>query len=128
MRVLAVDDDGDTLEMLSLFLRRAGAEVASAPSAAAALEVLERFRPDVLVADIGMPEVDGYELLRRVRALGAERGGLTPAVALTAYAGEADRAHALRSGFQAHLTKPVEPDALISTVTNLAGTAAPTES
>jgi PAS domain S-box-containing protein len=128
VRVLAVDDDEDTLEMLSLFLRRAGAEVAAARSAAAALETLERFRPDVLVADIGMPEVDGYELLRRVRALGAERGGLTPAVALTAYAGESDRARALRSGFQAHLPKPVEPDALINAVANLAGTAAPTES
>jgi CheY-like chemotaxis protein len=127
MRVLAVDDDEDTLEMLSLFLRRAGAEVAAAASAAAALEALERFRPDVLVADIGMPEVDGYELIRRVRALGAERGGSTPAVALTAYAGENDRARALRSGFQAHLPKPVEPDALIDAVTNLAGTAAPSE-
>ena len=127
MRVLAVDDDADTLEMLTLFLRRAGAEVATAASAAAALEALERFRPDVLGADIGMPEVDGYELLRRIRALGAERGGLTPAVALTAYAGEADRARALRSGFQAHLPKPVEPDALVNTVSNLAGNAAPSE-
>ena len=123
-----MDDDADTLEMLSLFLRRAGAEVSAAATAASALESLERFRPDVLVADIGMPEMDGYELLRRVRALGAERGGLTPAVALTAYAGEADRARALRSGFQAHLPKPVEPDALIKAVTVLAGTAAPTES
>ena len=127
MRVLAVDDDEDTLEMLSLFLRRAGAEVAVASSAAAALEALERLRPDVLVADIGMPEVDGYELIRRVRALGAERGGLTPAVALTAYAGEPDRARALRSGFQGHLTKPVAPDALIDAVANLAGTVAPSE-
>jgi PAS domain S-box-containing protein len=127
MRVLAVDDDEDTLEMLSLFLRRAGAEITVASSAAAALEALERFRPDVLVADIGMPEVDGYELLRRVRSLGAERGGLTPAIALTAYAGEADRARALRSGFQAHLPKPIEPDALINAVNNLAGTAAPNE-
>jgi PAS domain S-box-containing protein len=127
LRVLAVDDDEDTLEMLTLFLRRAGAEVASAGSAAAGLETLERFRPDVLVADIGMPEADGYELLRRVRALGPERGGLTPAIALTAYAGEPERARALRSGFQAHLPKPVEPDALISAVTNLAGTAAPSE-
>ncbi|HWS90456.1 MAG TPA: PAS domain S-box protein [Pyrinomonadaceae bacterium] len=127
VRVLVVDDDEDTLEMLTLFLRRAGAEVARAESAAAALETLERFRPDVLVADIGMPEVDGYELLRRVRALAPERGGLTPAVALTAYAGESDRARALRSGFQAHLPKPVEPAALIDAVTSLAGTAAPSE-
>jgi CheY-like chemotaxis protein len=127
VRVLAVDDDADTLEMLSLFLRRAGAEVTGAASAAAALETLEHFRPDVLVADIGMPEADGYELIRRVRALGAKRGGLTPAVALTAYAGDADRARALRSGFQAHLPKPVEPDALVKAVTDLAGTAAPSE-
>ncbi|HEX8291161.1 MAG TPA: ATP-binding protein [Pyrinomonadaceae bacterium] len=127
LRVLAVDDDADTLEMLTLFLRRAGAEVASAGSAAAALETLERFRPDVLVADIGMPEVDGYELLRRVRALTPERGGLTPAIALTAYAGETDRVRALRSGFQAHLPKPVEPDDLIKAVTSLAGSAAPSE-
>ncbi|HEX7316835.1 MAG TPA: PAS domain S-box protein [Pyrinomonadaceae bacterium] len=128
LRVLVVDDDADTLDMLTLFLRRAGAEVAPAPAAVVALEALDRFRPDVLVADIGMPEVDGYELIRRVRALGAERGGATPAVALTAYAGEPDRARALRSGFQAHLPKPVEPAALINTVTNLAGTAAPSES
>jgi PAS domain S-box-containing protein len=127
MRVLAVDDDADTLEMLLLFLRRAGAEVLAAASATAALDALEHFRPDVLVADIGMPEVDGYELLRRVRALGAERGGLTPAIALTAYAGEADRTRALRSGFQTHLPKPVEPDALVNAITNLAGTAAPSE-
>ena len=127
LRVLVVDDDSDTLDMLTLFLRRAGAEVALAPTAAAALETLERFRPDVLVADIGMPDVDGYELVRRLRALPPERGGLTPAVALTAYAGEADRARALRAGFQAHLTKPVEPDALIAAVTDLAGTAAPSD-
>ncbi len=127
MRVLVVDDDRDTLEMLLLLLRRAGAEVAPVESAAAALETIERFRPDVLVADIGMPEVDGYELLRRVRALPPERGGLTPAVALTAYAGEADRARAFRSGFQAHLPKPVKPDALIDAVAKLPGTAAPSE-
>ena len=127
MRVLAVDDDADTLEMLLLVLRRAGAEVAGAPSAAAALEALERLRPDVLVADIGMPEADGYELLRRVRALQPERGGLTPAVALTAYAGDAARARALRSGFQAHLPKPVAPADLVKTVADLAGTAAPSE-
>ena len=77
----------------------------------------------MLIADIGMPEADGYELLRRVRALPPERGGLTPALALTAYAGETDRARALRSGFQAHLPKPVEPGALIDAVTRLAGTA-----
>ncbi|HEX8560416.1 MAG TPA: PAS domain S-box protein [Pyrinomonadaceae bacterium] len=127
LRVLLVDDDEDTLEMLSLFLRRAGAEVTAVASAVAALGALERVRPDVVVADIGMPGVDGYELIRRARSLGAERGGLTPAVALTAYAGEADRARALRSGFQAHLAKPVEPDALIGAIVNLAGRAAARE-
>jgi CheY-like chemotaxis protein len=74
----------------------------------------------VVVADIGMPGVDGYEFVRRLRALGAERGGRTPAVALTAYAAESDRVRALRTGFQAHLAKPVDPAALVGTLADLA--------
>ncbi|HEV2861944.1 MAG TPA: ATP-binding protein [Pyrinomonadaceae bacterium] len=127
VRVLLVDDDDDTLEMLQALLRRAGAEVTAVTSAGAALGALERVRPDVMVADIGMPGVDGYELVRRVRSLGAERGGQTPAVALTAYAGEADRVRALRSGFQTHLAKPVAPSDLVAAVVNLAGRIAPSE-
>jgi PAS domain S-box-containing protein len=127
LRVLLLDDDEDTLEMLKTFVRRAGAEVTRASSAAAALDALERVRPDVIVADIGMPGVDGYEFVRRLRALGAERGGQTPAVALTAYAAESDRVRALRTGFQAHLAKPVDPAALIATLVNLAARPAPRE-
>jgi PAS domain S-box-containing protein len=127
LRVLLVDDEDDTLEMLKMFMRRAGAEVTAASTAVAALDVLERVRPDVIVADIGMPDVDGYEFLRRLRARGADRGGQTPAVALTAYAAESDRLRALRTGFQAHLTKPLDPAALINTLVNLAGRPAPRE-
>jgi PAS domain S-box-containing protein len=128
LRILLVDDEEDTLEMLKMFMRRAGAEVTAASTAVAALEVLERVRPDVIVADIGMPDVDGYEFLRRLRARGADRGGQTPAVALTAYAAESDRLRALRTGFHAHLTKPLDPAALINTLVNLAGRPAPRES
>ena len=127
LRVLLVDDDEDTLEMLKMFMRRAGAEVTGAPSATAALDALERVRPDVIVADIGMPGVDGYEFVRRLRALGADHGGHTPAVALTAYAAESDRVRALRTGFQAHLAKPIDPAALIATLVNLAAHPSPHE-
>jgi PAS domain S-box-containing protein len=121
VRVLLVDDESDTLEIVSFLLRRGGAVVTAVPSAAAALEALGRAGPDVIVADVGMPGVDGYELMRRVRALGPDEGGRTPAVALTAYATAADQAQALRSGFQRHLAKPVEPGALYAAVADLAG-------
>ncbi|HYG83018.1 MAG TPA: PAS domain S-box protein, partial [Pyrinomonadaceae bacterium] len=123
LRAMLVDDNEDTLEMLSMFLRRAGAEVTAISSADAALGELGRVRPDVIVADIGMPQTDGYELIRNVRRLGAAQGGRTPAVALTAYAGEADRARALRAGYQSHLAKPVEPEALIEAIVEVAGRA-----
>ena len=127
LRVLLLDDDADTLEMLRMFMRRAGAEVTGASSAAAAFDALEHVRPDVIVADIGMPDVDGYEFMRRLRALGAERGGQTPAIALTAYAGESDRLRALRTGFQAHHAKPVDPAALLATLIDLAARPSPRE-
>jgi CheY-like chemotaxis protein len=127
LRVLLVDDDRDTLEMLASLLGGKGAGVTTAASAGEALGVLEFERPDVIVADIAMPGEDGYALIRKVRSLGAGRGGQTPAVALTAYAGEGDRAQALRAGFQAYLTKPVEPGAFVELVANLAGRVAPSE-
>jgi CheY-like chemotaxis protein len=123
LRVLLVDDDEDTLEMLSAFVRHAGAEVSTAESAADALELLRTAAPDVIVSDVAMPVEDGYEFMRRVRSLAAERGGLTPAVALTAYAGDDDRARALRAGYQRHLAKPVEPAALLEVIADLAGKA-----
>ena len=89
------------------------------PKAAEALAALQSGRPDVIVSDIGMPEVDGFTLIRRVRALSAEQGGRTPAIALTAYARAEDRVKAVVSGFQHHLSKPVEPMELIAVVASL---------
>ncbi|HEV7890606.1 MAG TPA: PAS domain S-box protein [Pyrinomonadaceae bacterium] len=121
LRVLLVDDDEDAMEMLAAFLGRSGAEVKTATSAAAALKELGVRAFDVIVSDIAMPVVDGYELMRRVRALDESNGGQTPSVALTAYAGDSDRAQALRSGFQRHLAKPVEPGDLLEVIADLAG-------
>jgi PAS domain S-box-containing protein len=123
LRVLVVDDDEDALEMLSAFLVRSGAEVSKAVSAADALKELSGREFDVIISDIAMPVVDGYELMRRVRAAGDERGGRTPAIALTAYASDGDRAQALRAGFQRHLAKPVEPRELLEVIADLAGKA-----
>jgi PAS domain S-box-containing protein len=121
LRVLVVDDEPDTRLMLKVMLEQCGAEVTTAASARKALEVIERVRPDVLVSDIGMPEEDGYALMRKVRALPAGRGGRLPAAALTAYAGAEDRKRALRAGFQVHIPKPVDPAELVAAVASLAG-------
>jgi PAS domain S-box-containing protein len=121
VRVLVVDDEEDTRELLRAVLEKCGSEVTTASSASEALDVIERMRPDVLVSDLGMPGEDGYSLIAKVRALPAERGGRTPAAALTAYARVEDRLHVLRSGFQIHLPKPVEPVELAIVVANLAG-------
>ncbi|HEU4535097.1 MAG TPA: ATP-binding protein, partial [Polyangiaceae bacterium] len=118
-RVLAVDDEPDTLELLVTLFRRQGATVAAARSAPEALEALGRLRPDVIVSDIGLPGTSGYDLMRRVRASGEEAGGWTPAIALTGYAGEGDGREALVAGFQMHLSKPVDPAALVAAVAKL---------
>jgi PAS domain S-box-containing protein len=121
LRVLVVDDDPDTRDLISAALKQYGAFVRAAASAGEALNALERLNPDVLVSDIGMPGEDGYFLIRLVRAMEAQRGGFLPAVALTAYAGESDRRQAIDAGFQMHLPKPVEPAELVATVALLAG-------
>ena len=121
LRVVVIDDEAETLEMLTAILWRSGAEVRGATSAAEALGVLTQWRPDVLVSDIGMPGEDGYEMIRQLRALPEERGGHVPAVALTAYARTEDRVRALSSGYQIHVPKPVEPSELITVVASLAG-------
>jgi signal transduction histidine kinase/CheY-like chemotaxis protein len=120
VRILLVDDERDTLEMLKVGLNFSGAEVALAGSASEALETLAAFAPDVLISDIGMPEVDGYELMRKIRALPAEKGGRVPAVALTAYARTEDRLQALRAGYQMHVPKPVELAELVAVISSLA--------
>jgi CheY-like chemotaxis protein len=120
LQILVVDDDLDTGEALSAALTQHGAKAFACASAADALLHVERFHPDILVADIGMPGEDGYSLIRKIRARPAAEGGSTPGIALTAYAGDANRRRALEAGFQQHMVKPVEPDELISAICHLA--------
>jgi PAS domain S-box-containing protein len=119
IRVLIVDDEVDSREVVAFILHECGAEVTTVASAAAALPAFSQVKPDVLVCDIGMPEVDGYMLLRQIRNLPPEQGGQVPAIALTAYAGESDRQQALLAGFQNHVPKPVEPTQLVKLIANL---------
>jgi signal transduction histidine kinase/ActR/RegA family two-component response regulator len=120
LRVLAVDDDVDTLETLRTLLEQHGAEVRTAASVASALEVLDQWVPSLLISDIGMPDEDGYALIRKLRARPPERGGSIPALALTAYARVDDRLKVLSAGFQMHVPKPIEPAELIAVVHSLA--------
>jgi PAS domain S-box-containing protein len=120
LHVLVVDDEEDTRFLVRSILERCAARVTTAASAVEGLAVLQRLRPDVLLSDLGMPEEDGYALIAKVRALPAEQGGRTPAAALTAYARAEDRMKVLRSGFQSHLPKPVEPAELVTVVASLA--------
>jgi CheY-like chemotaxis protein len=113
IRVLAVDDDADARDLVVFLLEDCGASVTAVASADDALKVLTQSVPDVLLSDIGMPDTDGYMLLRQVRALPPEQGGLVPAIALTAYAGEIDYQQALTAGFQRHICKPLDPDKLV---------------
>ena len=119
IRVLAVDDDLDARELLTAVLTQYGAEVLTVASAADVLANLESFQPDVLVSDIGMPDVDGYALIQQVRALPSNKGGQVPAIALTAYAREEDHQQAIASGYQRHLTKPLNLDQLVQVVVEL---------
>jgi len=118
-RVLVVDDDPDNLALLSFGLRECGAVVMSARSVDEALRVFESSRPHFVVADIGMPDRDGYELIRTIRSLPAEQGGTVPAIALTAFAALEDRRLALAAGFEDHLAKPVSPPALATLVADV---------
>ena len=120
LRILVVDDEFDARVLLSAMLERCGAQVVAVGSAREALESIETWLPDVLIADIGMPVEDGYGLIRKVRALPRELGGETPALALTAYARTEDRMRALSEGYQFHLAKPVERFELAEVVSKLA--------
>jgi PAS domain S-box-containing protein len=116
VNVLVVDDEADARELIKRILNDAGAQVHTAGTAAQALQLLLSERPQLMISDIGMPDIDGFELLALVRALGAGKGGDLPAIALTAFARSEDRTRALREGFAAHVAKPVEPAQLIATV------------
>ncbi len=119
MRIVSVDDDPSTREMLHEALARAGADVASAASAQEALATLQSVRPDVLVSDIGLPDEDGYDLIRKVRTLRPAAGGDTPAIALTGYARAQDQQAALAVGYQAFVAKPVNLDDLMALIVEL---------
>jgi PAS domain S-box-containing protein len=119
VRVLAVDDEPDARELLVTVLTMYGAEVLTVSSAAEVLTAMVSFQPDVLISDIGMPDVDGYRLIQQIRALPPQQGGRIPAIALTAYAREEDHQRAIVSGFQQRVTKPLEPERLVQAVVAL---------
>jgi PAS domain S-box-containing protein len=123
LKVLVVDDEVDTLELIKISLTQCGAKVMTAQSVAGALTQMGEALPDVIISDIGMPGEDGFELIRKVRRLPPELGGKIPAVALTAYARAEDRLRVLRSGYQMHVAKPVELAELAAIVANLVGRA-----
>lgn len=121
LKILVVDDEQDTRDFVRAVLERCGSDVRTATSAQEALAFIEANRPDFLISDVGMPEEDGFSLIRKLRALPADRGGETPAVALTAFARADDRLRLLRSGFQIHIPKPVEPAELVVAIASIAG-------
>jgi CheY-like chemotaxis protein len=120
VRVLAVDDEADALALVCDVLQAAGAHVSTARSAEEALTLLETDVPDVVVADLGMPHVDGFQFIDRVRRHHNPLVREVPAAALTAYARSEDRTKALRAGFQIHLAKPIDPTELVTTIASLA--------
>ncbi|MBW4516123.1 MAG: PAS domain-containing protein [Timaviella obliquedivisa GSE-PSE-MK23-08B] len=119
IRVLVVDDEPDMRDVIAFSLEQSGAEVIAVGTAMKALEALAQFQPDILVSDVGMPDMDGYMLMQRIRALNSEQGGQVKAIALTAYAAEFDQNQALQAGFQQHLAKPVEPEVLVRAIVRL---------
>ena len=119
--VMAVDDDPDALQLVREILESSGAHVITVVSGEAALQQLETERPQVLLSDLSMPNMDGFELIRKIRHLSDEALRRIPAAALTAFASTGDRAKSRRSGFEVHLAKPINPDDLIAAVSELAG-------
>jgi len=124
VRLLVVDDDPGARELITGMLAGFGAQVSVAESGQAALSLLFSQRPDVLIADLGMPDMDGYALIEQVRALDPDFGGLTPAIAVTAYASPQDRLRALQAGYQNHVAKPVEAEELAIVIASLVGRSA----
>jgi signal transduction histidine kinase/CheY-like chemotaxis protein len=116
VKVLLVDDADDTLDVLQQILQHSGATTMAASNAGTALALLEREQPDVIVSDIGMPDIDGFELMRRIRRRAAGAGGAIPAIALTAFTRQDDRGKAIQAGFDDYLAKPVEPGSLVARI------------
>jgi CheY-like chemotaxis protein len=121
LRVLLVDDEPEARQILSTVISRRGAEVKTCETAAEALDVLVEWRPHVLMSDIAMPGEDGYSFINKVRSLPADKGGDTPAAALTAYARDEDRNRAIAAGYQVHIAKPISSGQLVMTIARLAG-------
>ena len=121
LRVLLVDDEPEAREIISTVMTRTGAEVTACKSASEALATLLEWKPDVILSDIAMPDEDGYSFIGKVRSLPREKGGATPAAALTAYARDVDRTQALAAGYQMHIAKPIAATQLVTIVARLAG-------
>lgn len=121
IRVLVVDDEPDACRLVKWVLNECQAEVVTAASAAEAMSLVQSATPDILISDIGMPDVDGYEFLRRIRALEPARGGKVPAIALTAFARPEDAAKSLAVGYSSHISKPIAPETLTALIASLTG-------
>jgi CheY-like chemotaxis protein len=120
IKILVVEDDEDTRELLKVLLETNGGDVIATSSVQEALSSYDQSRPRVIVADIGMPDYNGYTLIGRVRARDREYGNIVPAIALTAFTTAIDRDTVLSAGFQVHMPKPFEPNRLISVISELA--------
>ena len=118
--ILIVEDDSDTREMLKFVLERNGAEVLTADAVPPAVELVQKVHPDAVVADIGLPEYNGYALIAKIREFDNEQSLRTKCVAVTAYATPTDRDITLKSGYDAYIAKPFEPEELVQTVVQLA--------
>ncbi|MBD2293684.1 response regulator [Anabaena sphaerica FACHB-251] len=119
LRLLIVDDDSDTRQILTLLFELEGAEIISVASAHEAIEIISNFRPDILISDISLPDEDGCSLLPKVRNLEALKDKWVPAIAMTGWASAEDQEYTLKAGFQKHLCKPINLDELVSAVTSL---------
>lgn len=121
LRLLVVDDDADTRQILNILFELEEAKVIAVASASEALEVISQFKPDILISDISLPDEDGYSLLSKIRGLMAAQGKQIPAIALTGSTREEDRIYAFASGFQSYLCKPINLDELVYEVAGLNG-------
>ncbi|MBD2436594.1 PAS domain S-box protein [Nostoc sp. FACHB-110] len=119
VKILVVDDEPDIRDLVTFILQDYNVDVTAVKSAAEALAEISQSRPDILISDIGMPEVDGYMLIKQLRQKTPEQGGNIKAIALTAYAGEMNQQQALTAGFQLHVSKPVDPETLVSAIVSL---------